>query len=126
MPDRRVEGPSTSEGRHMSMNGIWVIELLTPFGWESMGTAFLEDGRYRAASAERYSIGSYRVEGDAVTVESATHVHGSAQILFGRQDTEYRTIFEGRLVNDSVDGHARATDGDLLMRFRAVKVADLP
>ena len=110
----------------MNVNGIWVIELLAPFGWEPMATAFLEDGRYRAASAEHYSLGSYEVDGETVTVDSTTHVHKSGRIMFGRQDDEYRIRFEGRLANDTVDGHARDATGDLLMRFRAVKVADLP
>jgi hypothetical protein len=111
----------------MNLNGIWVIELLAPYGWEPMATAFIEDGGYRAASAEHHSLGTYAVDGDTVTVDTTTKVHKSGRVMFGRQDSEYRVRFEGRLGNgDHIDGHARDAAGDMLMRFRAVKVADLP
>ena len=110
----------------MNVNGIWVIETLAPYGWEPMATAFLVDGEYRAASAEHYSLGSYEVEGGTVAIDATTHVHKAGRVMFGRQDVEYRIRFEGRLVNETFDGHAHDADGDLLMRFRAVKVADLP
>lgn len=43
----------------MSVNGIWKVEMLGPYGWESVSTAFLEDGKYRAASEDHYTVGNY-------------------------------------------------------------------
>ena len=46
------------------INGIYKVEMLGPYGWERFSTAFIEDGQYRGASAEHFSLGTYRVEDD--------------------------------------------------------------
>ena len=48
----------------MSMNGIWKVEMLGPYGWESMSTAFLEDGRYLSSSQDHYAVGKYKLKGN--------------------------------------------------------------
>jgi hypothetical protein len=99
--------------------------MLGPYGWEGMSTAFLDDGRYRAASGDHYSIGSYEQVGDTVTVDTKTVMYDPRRALFGRQATEYELQFEGRRTDDTIDGRTKDADGGFLVRFRATRVADL-
>ncbi len=45
----------------MSLNGIWKFEILGVYDWEPVSTAFMQDGRYWAGSADHYTVGSYEV-----------------------------------------------------------------
>ncbi len=111
----------------MSVDGVWKVEMLGPYGWEGMATAFLDDGRYWAASGDHYSIGSYQLHGDTITVDTKTVMYDSSRTLFGRQAPEYELQFEGRLAEDNtIDGRTKDADGGFLVRFRATRMADLP
>lgn len=110
----------------MGVDGVWKIEMLGPYGWEGMATAFLNEGRYWAASGDHHSIGSYEHHGDTVTVGTRTVMYDSRRALFGKNATEYGLQFEGRHADDTIDGHAKDADGGFLVRFRASRVADLP
>ena len=63
----------------MSVEGIWKVEMLGPYGWENVSTAFLEDGRYLAASQDHYVTGSYEVNGNRVRV--IEHLDTTGRIL---------------------------------------------
>lgn len=109
----------------MSLNGVWKIEMLGPYGWEGMATAFLQDGRYWSGGADHHSIGRYEQMSDSVTVDTKTVVYQARRTLFGKHAPEYRVRFEGRLAGDTIEGHAQDAEGGFLVRFRASKVADL-
>ena len=109
----------------MSLDGVWKIEMLGVYGWEAWATAFLEDGRYRAGSADHYATGSVDQHDDSVTVITEMVVYDPRRTMFGKKDSEYQVRFEGRYVNDTIDGHAKDADGGFLVRFRASKVAEL-
>lgn len=109
----------------MSLDGVWKIEILGVYGWEAWATAFLDSGRYWAASATHYTTGSYEQRDDVVVLSGHTAVYDPHQAMFGKQGSDYRIDFEGRHTDDRIDGHAKETDGSVLMRFRASKVADL-
>ena len=36
----------------MNIEGAWKVEMLGPYGWEKVSTAFLQGGRYLAAGAD--------------------------------------------------------------------------
>jgi hypothetical protein len=109
----------------MGLDGVWKIEMLGVYGWETWATAFLDNGRYWAGSGDHYAIGSYEQAGDSVMLSTGMVVYDANRAMFGKLGPEYQVRFEGRLSDDRIDGHAKDADGGVLMRFRASKVADL-
>ena len=45
-----------------TIDGIYKVELLGPYGWERFSTAFIQDGEFRSASAEHFTAGNYQLE----------------------------------------------------------------
>ncbi len=110
----------------MNGDGIWQIEMLGAYGWENVSTAFLEDGKYKAASENHYSAGSYDISGIKIKI-SARHVtHGKARTLFGAKNKAINLNFEGELEGDRVKGQATDDQGKFFITFRATRLADLP
>ncbi|MGI9513958.1 MAG: hypothetical protein ACR2OL_13730 [Anderseniella sp.] len=110
----------------MNMNGIWKVEMLGPYGWESVATAFLEDGKYRAASENHYTVGNYEVSGNRVEISAVGMQHGKVHILFGEKKKEIDLKFEGKIEGDEVKGQARNDKGANHISFRTTRLADLP
>ena len=109
----------------MSVDGIWKVEMLGPYGWESMSTAFLEDGRYLASSQDHYSVGRYELTGDQVKVTASTHSHGQARTMFGAREPLMELSFEGTLSGDQISGQAEDKKEKYAITFRATRLADL-
>lgn len=109
----------------MSVEGVWKIEVLASYGWESVSTAFLENGRYLGASQDHYAIGQYGVDGNQVRVEGVSHAHGSALNLFGVTDKQLEMTFIGEIEGDQINGQAEDAQGRYSITFRATRLADL-
>ena len=110
----------------MSIEGIWKIEVLASYGWESVSTGFLENGRYLGASQDHYVIGRYEVDGKQVRVEGVSRAHGDALNLFGVTDKQLEMVFLGELDGDQVNGQAEDADGRFSVTFRATRLSDWP
>ena len=110
----------------MGIEGIWKVEVLASYGWESVSTAFLENGRYLGASQDHYVIGRYQVDGNKIRVEGVSQAHGDALNLFGIIDKELAMVFEGEIDGDRVDGQAEDDQGRFSVTFRATRLADWP
>ena len=111
----------------MSVNGIWKVEMLGPYGWEGISTAFLHDGQYWGGSAEYYTVGSYMINGHKVTAETTMVIHGKSRAFLGKLARHYKLHFEGEVTNEKkVEGTATDDEGEFLVRFRATKLTDLP
>lgn len=110
----------------MSMNGIWKVEMLGPYGWESVATAFLEDGRYRAASENHYTVGNYEVAGNRIKISAVGLQHGKVRTVFGKQKKQIDLRFEGEIDGDEFKGQARDDRGAHQISFRTTRLADLP
>ena len=108
----------------MSVNGIWKIEMLGPYGWESVSTAFLEDGRYQASSQDHYAIGSYVLTGSQVKMAVTTHSHGQVRTMFGAREPTMELSFEGEVNGDQLNGQAEDNTGKYSITFRATRLAD--
>ena len=67
----------------MGFEGVWKVEMKCPFGWGALETAFLNNGRYLAASADHYSAGSYEVDGDTFTADIQVVQYGKIRKIFG-------------------------------------------
>jgi len=110
----------------MSVNGIWRVEILGPGGWEPLATAFLEDGTYKAASEDHYTVGSYEVSGDRIEITGIATYYGKVRTVFGRNEKETKLKFEGRIEGDDIKGQALADNSAVQTSFRISRLADLP
>jgi hypothetical protein len=110
----------------MSINGIWKVEMLSPYGWEAMSTAFLQDGRYWSGGANQYAVGSYTLNGDKVISEATVVIHGEKKTFLGKTENRYMLRFDGELAGNTITGSATDSEGIFLVRHRATKLADLP
>ena len=109
----------------MSVNGIWKVEMLGPYGWESMSTAFLEDGRYLASSQDHYAVGRYELTGNQVKVTAVTHSHGQTRTMFGAREPLMELSFDGTLSGDQISGQAEDKKEKYSITIRATRLADL-
>lgn len=81
----------------MSFEGIWKVEMMGPYGWEKITTAFLEGGRYLGAGSDHHSVGAYEVDGENISIQSQITQHGKARTVFGETKKRFDTQFEGKL-----------------------------
>ena len=116
----------------MSVNGVWKVEMLGPYGWESVATAFLQDGRYLAASADHYSIGSYEVEGDTFTADIWSSQPGKQRPVFGSKKKRVHMNIEARIKSerpkkaDKIVGSSLPSIGkNFDVRVRLIRLGDL-
>jgi len=110
----------------MSLNGIWKIEMLGIYDWEARATAFMEDGRYWAGSANHYVVGGYEFDGNTVIAKMTIVAHGKSRTLFGKTADRHDIHFEAEVSNGTFQGVARDGDGRVLVQYRGTKLADLP
>ena len=110
----------------MSLNGIWKVEMLGPNGWESTSTAFLEDGKFRGASGNHYTIGNYEISGNRIGISVAGVQYGKARTVFGKKKEKMNVKFEGEIDGDRIKGQARNEEGPHQISFRISRLADLP
>ena len=108
----------------MDLDGIWKIEMLGIYDWETTATAFLENGRYLSGGGNHYSTGTYQLDGDRVIAEVTITNHDTTQVLFGKKSKIYKVRFQGKLEGNIIEGEAMEGVRHL-MRYRATRVADL-
>ena len=109
----------------MSVDGIWKIEMLGPYGWEAVSTAFLEDGRYLAASQGHYATGRYATSGNQVKVKATTRAHGQVRTMFGANAESVELSFGGEINGDRISGQAEDKQAKYSVSFRATRLGDL-
>jgi len=109
----------------MSVNGIWKVEMLGLYGWESMSTAFLEDGRYLSSSQDHYAVGQYKLKGNEIKVTTTMHSHGNVRTMFGARNRQMKLSFEGTVNGDQISGQAEDKKEKHSISFRATRLADL-
>jgi hypothetical protein len=109
----------------MSTNGIWKMEMLGPYGWEAIATAFLEDGIYRAASENHYTVGNYEVSGNRIEISTVGLQHGKARTVFGKKKKKLNLKLEGEIEGNEIKGQAQDDKGAYQISFRCTRLADL-
>jgi hypothetical protein len=111
----------------MNIEGAWKVEMLGPYGWEKVSTAFLQGGRYLAAGADHHSVGSYEDADDTLKVNVRVMQHGESRTIFG----ETKPMMDLRMVGeigqgDSVLGKVYPSDNDEFdVRFRMTRLGDI-
>jgi hypothetical protein len=118
--------------KKMSVDGVWKVEMLGPYGWENIATAFLQGGRYLAASADHYSIGSYELDGDAFTADIWATQSGKVRSIYGSKKKRVHISMEARIKSgrtkkaDKIVGSSLPSVGkDFDVRVRLIRVGDL-
>jgi hypothetical protein len=112
-------------GEKMKMNGIWKVEMLGPYGWEPIATAFLEDGKYKSASENHFTIGSYEVSGNRIEISVNAVQHGKTRTVFGKKKREMALTFDGDIKREKIKGHVRENKTPHQIAFQMTRLADL-
>ena len=95
-----------------NIDGVYKVDMLGPYGWESFSTAFIQDGKFRSASAEHFTAGTYVIEKHGFEMEGNLTQYVDHQPLFGRKKIKGLPIkFNGGIYDGIIDGEARAQDG---------------
>lgn len=81
----------------MSFEGVWRVEILGAYGWQTIGTAFLLEGQYLAAGADHHTVGSFKEDGDRIDVDLNVTQHGKTQTIFGETKKHINARIEGKL-----------------------------
>ena len=81
----------------MSVAGVWKVEILSPNGWEGLGTAFMRKGRYLSASADHYAIGRYKERGGNLRMDLRVTQHGNVRTFFGSKKKHLNIEMEGKI-----------------------------
>lgn len=109
----------------MSVDGVWKVEMLGPYGWERVSTGFLDSGSYRTASKDHFSQGVYALSGDHMSIEAEMTVHGEIRSLFGRRDNHFRLKIKAEVQDRAISGKAEDQDGRFSIPVRYTRLADL-
>ena len=111
----------------MSAEGVWKVEFKGPYDWKKLGTAFLQNGRYLAASADHYSVGSYEVEGDAFTADIQVTQYGKVRTAYGLEKRQMSHRIDGKIKKaDMIVGNANPRTGKKFdVQVRLTRLGDL-
>jgi len=109
------------------IDGVYKVDLLGPFGWESFSTAFINEGAFRSASAHHFTSGTYEVEDGGFEMKGNLTQYVDDRPLFGRNDINGLPIrFNGSIHDEVIDGEARIADGSRpSLRFRLNRLSSL-
>lgn len=108
----------------MRADGVWRIEQLGIDGWESVGTAFFENGRYLRGGNHAYTVGRYELDGDRIVITATSTRLGGGPAAYGRDSGEVKITLEGELGDNEITGEA--TDGKFTAHHRYTRLADMP
>jgi hypothetical protein len=87
----------------MSCVGVWSVEMKGPYGWERISTAFMRDGEYLGASADHYSVGSYREDGDDLEISMVLTQYGAIRTIFGRKSAgKLQVMSKGKIKKNKI------------------------
>ena len=110
-------------GDRMSCEGVWKVEVKDPYGWERVPTAFMKNGEYPAASANHYTVGSYREEDDAVEITALVTQYGDMHTVFGKKQAHQLMITSRCKIENNTKYNYRRKQGK---RRPAVRYPDTP
>ena len=113
----------------MSLNGVWVLEVASVYGWERISTAFLENGRYLGGNANFFSQGSYSSKGKNVDISLNITRHSGNLTVFGEKQEQFSVEFSGKKKkNNMIKGHIRLKNAHSSVASyptRFVRLADI-
>jgi hypothetical protein len=105
----------------MSCEGVWSVEMKGPYGWERLATAFMRDGKYLGGSADHYTVGSYKEDGDNLEISMVVKQYGAIRTIFGRKSADkLQVIAKCKIKKNKIVGTGKAKDiknFDIQLRF---------
>jgi len=85
----------------MSINGVWSSDIGGAYGWEAIGTVFMEDGRLLGGGRNHYSVGSYKEKSDGgISFHIDINQFGKKRALFGRKSENLSIVIKARQDGD--------------------------
>lgn len=113
----------------MSLEGIWSVEIGGIYGWERMGTAFFEKGRYLSGGPVMFSQGTYVVDGKKVKIKIKLTQHGEKRIAYGKKRKQFSVVITAKRDGNKINGEAhRKGEESPAFKYpvRFSKLADIP
>ena len=112
----------------MSCDGVWVVEMKGPYGWERIAMAFLKNGEYMGAGPNHYSLGTYKVDGDNFEMSVVVTQHGQLRTIFGKKFAgKLEVTSKGKIEGDKITGTSKAKGlkkFDVMLRLTRVSGFD--
>ena len=91
----------------MSLDGIWSSDIGGAYGWEPIGTVFLDGGRLKGGGRNHYSIGTYEEMDDGTIIfKIDINQFGSKRALFGQKSEMLSIVLTARQDGDKLMGEA--------------------
>ena len=91
----------------MSLDGIWSSDIGGAYGWEPIGTVYLEGGRLRGGGRNHYSVGTYeKRDDDSIVFQIDIIQFGKKRALFGQKSEELSIVLTARQNGDKLIGEA--------------------
>lgn len=112
----------------MNCEGVWKVEITTPYGWERIATAFMKNGEYLGASANHYSVGTYKQDGDNLEISHKVTQYGDLRTVFGMKTSgKLHVISKCKIKKNVITGKSRAKGKkkyDILIRLTRLDTLD--
>ena len=111
----------------MSLNGIWSCELGGAYGWEPIGTLFLQDGHVEGCGRNHYTLGTYEAKGDGAVFHIELNQFGKKRTLFGQKSEQVSVVVKAKWDHEKLIGEATLPGHrqyGIFVRFK--RRADLP
>jgi len=111
----------------MKIEGAWKVEMLGPYGWEYISTAFMQGGRYLGGGVDHHSIGSYSETDGTLKVRARVTQHGTLRTVFGETKKKMDLRMEGVFdKDDTILGKAYPSGKKKLdVKFRLTRLGDI-
>lgn len=91
----------------MSINGVWSTDIGGAYGWDAIGTAFLEDGRVSGGGRYHYTFGEYEESADGrIVFKLEVRQFGNKRALFGQKKGELSIVITAQMNGDKMLGEA--------------------
>lgn len=110
-----------------NINGVYQVEMLGAFGWERFATCFLQDGQFRGASVDHYTLGTYDVDGENFTMSAHLSQSGDQRAMFGLKGAKDLQIdFEGSIKGNRIAGKVTPKEKSKFgVQFRFTRLSDI-
>jgi hypothetical protein len=112
----------------MNCEGIWKVEITTPYGWERIATAFMRNGEYLAASANHYSVGTYKQDGNNLVLSTHVTQYGDLRTVFGlKTSSKLHVVSKCKIKKNEIVGKSKARGKkkhDILIRLTRLDTLD--
>ena len=93
----------------MSCEGVWKVEMVGPYGWESIATAYMKNGEYFGAGPNHYSVGTYKQDGNNVVMSTTLTQHGTIRTVFGiKSPGKLHLTAKGKIKKDKITAKSKA------------------